>query len=415
MTTDRKSILFVDDEPNVLQGLRRMLRPHRDIWDMKFCGSGEEALETIASQGPPDIVVSDMRMPGMNGVDFLHEVMRLYPETVRFALSGQVDSDMLVRAYSVTHQFLNKPFDASELERHVSRAFALRDHLAGCELNRKLLALGGVPAMPMACQTIRREMLSDNPDIDTIATAVEQDPGLSAKVLQIVNSSFLGLRHHIASIKQACTLLGLGNIQNIVLLAGVLSVEKGKRLPRGAGLDTLWSHSLRVALYGQALARHEKQPKPVQDDAYTAGLLHEVGKVLLALELPEELAQVLEHARKNNLPLLHAEREVLGATHAEISAYLLELWGIPSAVCRAIAFHDAPSSCPEEVYALDAEADFSPLTALHVASVAASACDDADAPATTALLDETYMERIGRKDKAQEWLEVCAAAEPADT
>jgi putative nucleotidyltransferase with HDIG domain len=414
MAKDLKKIIFVDDEPNVLQGLRRTLRPMRASWDMQFFEHAEDALEAMEENGAVDIVVSDMRMPGMSGVDFLSEVMRRYPETVRFALSGQVQGEMLVRAYAVTHQFLNKPFGAGELQQQVSRAFALRDHLANQELNKKLLALGGVPAMPHAYQTIRREMLSDEPDLDRIAEAIESDPGLSAKVLQIINSSFLGLRHHISSIKQACTLLGLGNLQNIVLLSGVLNLGEGKHLPKGFALESLWTHSLRVAHYAQALARQEAETKAEHDDAYTAGLLHDIGKVMLAVELPEEFQKALHHAEEKNMLLLDAEREVFGSTHAEISAYLLELWGLPSTVCRAIAFHDYPSACPEDICDPTAEEGFSPLTALHIANWVAGQASGKQTECLVPEVDMVYLERIGAADKVMGWYDVCAAAEPAD-
>lgn len=404
MPTDQRKIVFVDDEVNVLQGLRRSLHALRSAWDMHFFDKPEDALGFMDESGAPDIVVSDMRMPGMDGVEFLGEVMRRHPQTVRFALSGQVESDMLVRAYSVTHQFLNKPFDAQDLERHVARAFALRDHLGTGELNKKLMSLGGIPSMPMACQTIRRELLSDSPDLDAIAAAVEQDPGLSTKVLQIVNSSFLGLRHHIGSIKQACTLLGMGNIQNIVLLGSVVNIDEKKRLPRGAGLDSVWTDSLRLALYAQAIAREEGQPKPAQDDAYTAGLLHGVGKVLLVTELTDDFTKAFNHAQEKKISLMDAEREIFGSTHAEIGAYLLELWGIPAGVCRAIAFYDKPSACPPEICEQTDAGDFSTLTALHIAHRAAN---DAD-------LDTTYLASVNSLDKADAWIAACKAVEPEE-
>ena len=107
-TPAKTRILFVDDEPLVLQGLQRMLRPMRNEWEMAFVESGRRALEEMATL-PFQVVVSDMRMPGMNGAQFLSHVQELYPRTVRLILSGHADKDLIMKCVGTAHQFLAKP------------------------------------------------------------------------------------------------------------------------------------------------------------------------------------------------------------------------------------------------------------------------------------------------------------------
>src|SRR5579863_1343288 len=119
-----KTLLFVDDEPKLLQGLQRQLRPMREEWDMHFVESGNSALEFMSGR-PVDIIVSDMMMPGMDGSQLLAEVAKKHPQTVRIVLSGQAEREAVLRLVGPAHQFLSKPCEADELRKAVSRAFAL--------------------------------------------------------------------------------------------------------------------------------------------------------------------------------------------------------------------------------------------------------------------------------------------------
>ncbi len=130
-----RRILFVDDEPLVLQGLQRMLRTMRNEWDMAFAEGGEAGLALLA-EAPFDVVVSDMRMPGMNGAQFLREVMRLYPTTVRLVLSGHADKDLVSQCVGVAHQYLNKPCDADTLKSTIQNALFLGNELASNDVKK---------------------------------------------------------------------------------------------------------------------------------------------------------------------------------------------------------------------------------------------------------------------------------------
>ena len=129
------NILFVDDESNILQGLQRMLRPMRHDWQMYFAESGADALALLA-ENPIDVVISDMRMPRMDGAQLLHDIRDRYPQIVRIILSGYSEKEMIVRSVHSAHQYLMKPCDPEILRETISRACALRDLLADENLRR---------------------------------------------------------------------------------------------------------------------------------------------------------------------------------------------------------------------------------------------------------------------------------------
>lgn len=140
-------ILFVDDEPLLLSGLQRLLRPLRKEWNAACAAGGEEALVMLA-QERFDVIVTDMRMPGMDGAELLNEVMRLYPDMLRLVLSGQSDLESVVKSAGVTHQYLSKPCSIEVMRDAVNRAVALHQLLANSALKQLLSRLHSIPSVP---------------------------------------------------------------------------------------------------------------------------------------------------------------------------------------------------------------------------------------------------------------------------
>jgi len=407
-----KRVLFVDDEINVLNGLKRMLRGTARDWNMSFSQSGEAALEVMEKFPDFDVVVTDLNMAGLSGADFLLKVRENYPKTVRFVLSGSTDAQLMLKVSNVAHQVLGKPCEPRQLYSAVSRAFSLRDQLDNDNMRKILNRMEKLPALPGVYEKILQEMVLEDASVGHVGTLIEQDPAMSAKVLQIVNSAYMGVRNPVSNLMQACSLLGLENLKNVVLMAEVFDLSVGKRLPGGFSLEGLWQHCLSVGEGARNIAVRETDNKKVIDRAFTAGLLHEVGQLILATYLTDDFARAIEHARRSHLTLMDAEREVLGVTHAQMGSYLLELWGLPDPVVEAIAYHVFPSACPVEPYSLmesgyaveDSES-FSPLTAVHVANYFAEERDSLGFMRTDA--DTAYLEHLGYTDRMDPWWDCC--------
>jgi HD-like signal output (HDOD) protein/CheY-like chemotaxis protein len=337
---DRCSVLFVDDEPLVLQGLQRMLRSQRPNWTLRFASRGREALELLERESF-DAVVSDLRMPEMDGVELLNIVMKNHPDTMRIILSGEMQQGMLLKAVRCAHQFLAKPCDAESLKAALTRAFALRRMISDRRLKALLSRMESLPSLPALYTEVLAEIQSPNPSFKKVGEIIAHDVGMAAKILQLVNSAFFGLPRRIVIPHEAVCLLGYDTVKALVLSAKIFSQFDPKRIVR-LSLETLWQHCLRASLCGRTIGSVEKLPRKSQDEAFTAGILHDVGKLILAQNFPDTYGDILAKARARRQAEWDVENECFGVSHAEIGAYLMGLWGLGEEVIGAIAHHHLP-------------------------------------------------------------------------
>lgn len=331
-------ILFVDDDARVLDGLRDLLRRQRHAWDMVMALGGVAALHEMESGAPFDVVVSDMRMPDVDGATLLERVRARWPGSVRIMLSGQTELDIALRAVPVAHQFLAKPCDRDSLVGAIERGLRAQALLGDVSVRS---AAAGAHALPSAPGLYTRLVeASADPDVtmDKIARLVEGDIAMSAKVLQLVSSPFFGLGRRITTAREAVVYLGLAPLQALVLSAGTLSAFAPTDVPN-FHVEQLETHSLRVARVAAALL----PDKDAAGEAFTAGMLHDVGKLVRAARQPELFADVLAEAERSGRRIHDVERDRGDVTHAEIGGYLLNLWGLPHAIVSAVAGHHDPA------------------------------------------------------------------------
>jgi HD-like signal output (HDOD) protein len=318
-------ILFVDDEPNILSGLRRQLHSQRAVWQMRFVGSGELALAALR-ESAADVVVTDMRMPEMDGAELLRRVQEEWPAIVRLVLSGQCDHGDLLRSVHHAHQYLAKPCDPVVLRRIIERAnerrARMRDPAAAVAATR----LDHLPSLPLLHHEITVALREDRLPLPEIAGLIEQDVALSAKVMQMVNSAFFGTPRHVSSPSQAAVTLGLETLRSLVLRSGLFSPAPFDDA-RQRQLASIWVRSQQVAQLSRGFAADFGMDQTSQDRAFLAGLMHETGRVV-SLASPD------------GCPDLPA------AEHAALGAWLLTVWGFADEVVTAVAAQ-APSDAPD--------------------------------------------------------------------
>lgn len=397
-------ILFVDDEPKVLEGLRRMLRPMRREWEMHFAASGEEALQEMAQQDF-QVVVSDMRMPGMDGAELLRRVRREHPDVVRIVLSGHSDMESILRAVGPSHQYLTKPCDADTIRETIARAVALESLLRNETLRKLVGHLKSVPSMPALYKDLVEALRAPDASLRDIGQIIATDVGMTAQVLRLVNSSYFGLFSEVTSAERAVGFLGLGTVNSLVLGFKVFEELDPKTLEE-LGLASVWQRSLACAMNARRIAQLESGDSRLPEDAFAGGMVHDVGILVLASNMPQDYAQICTRARRGKIPLHLAEREALGVGHPEVGAYLMSLWGIPNPVIEAIAYHHAPRDCHHE--------SLSPLSAVH----AAGALVSEDTPENAFLgvrADMDYLGKLGLAERLDTWRQECGApAAPAE-
>ena len=398
-----KRILFVDDDHNLLEGLRNRLYKRRKEWDMVFVNSGATAIDELSSH-PVNLIVTDVRMPGMDGADLLTTVKKRWPKTVRVVLSGYAEQEKLLQLVSLAHRYLSKPCDMSMLENMTERCLLLDALLQNEKLQSLVGRIGTLPALPKTYAQLQSALAQENVQATTVADIIARDAAIAAKVLQVVNSAFFRLPRPAASIKQAVNHLGFTTIRNLVMSAEVFSQwEKLAGVP-GLDPDKLQANAQRSAAACMALARNTR----LQDDALLVGLLHDIGYWILLQECPGELAAALRHSQTIGIPSEQAEREVIGASHAEIGAYLLGLWGFPYQIVEAVAFHHSPNRVPQTEFDL-----------LGMLTVSHSLLRDDDAIALPVsseqepIVDEIYFNQINPPFSWQEAMQRVANLETA--
>ena len=381
----RCRILFVDDEQKVLTGLERMLRRMRKEWEMVFVDSAERAMAEL-QKAPFDVIVTDMKMPGMEGNQLLSNVKERYPDIVRLVLSGHAEEQNIAESIDVTHQFLTKPCEADELKETLRRCCWLKSRLGDPDLKRIVTRISKLPTLPQLYTEITEALRRDAP-IKEIAEIISQDISMTAKILQLVNSPFFGTRYNIANPVQAVNFLGLDTIKNLVFSVELFSQFDEKTL-RKFHLGDIWDHSLDVASLAKKIYLAERKDEKGAGHAFLAGMLHDVGKLILVTNFPEEFETAIKKARAEHIPHYMAEAEIIGTTHAEVGSYLLGLWGLPDEIIDPIANHHRPRRSSESA--------FSALTAVHVAN----AMVDGD---ILRMIDSDYLERLGISDCLEQW------------
>ena len=402
MTEVRRRVLFVDDEPRVLQGLQRSLRPHRRAWDMAFAEGGESALALLA-ETPFDVVVTDMRMPGMDGATLLHRVREMHPGAVRIVLSGHTEKEAANRAAPVAHQFMGKPCGAEVIWDVVERACRLRERVAAPRIRALVGDVDSLPSPPDTYRALLAATEDPNVSVGDLARIADRDPAICAKLLHLVNSSFFGLRRRITSSRDALAYLGVTVLRGLALSDSVFRMFPADRRVPGFSLAELQADSYATAGLARAVARDTD----LVDDAFTAGLLHDLGRLLLAERIPGDYAGVLATMREPGGDLAEAERAALGVTHGDVGAALLGLWGLPDPVVEAVALHHDPPSPGETL-------DVTAMLQLAVAiQDAADGCEPG-APVPDDPLLVPFRDRPGVADRLPALWEACLASAPDD-
>jgi putative nucleotidyltransferase with HDIG domain len=394
-----KRILFVDDEPKILEGLQRTLRAQRHEWEVAFASSGDTALTMLAA-APFDVVVSDMRMPGMDGAALLETVRQQYPNILRIILSGYTEMEASLRAVPVAHQFLLKPCDPDTLRDAIERATSLV-----AVLNSKMMAslvgsMQELPSLPRTYMELRKALADPETPIDRVVRIVEKDVAISAKILQLVNSAFFGLTRDISDIKMAVSYLGINILQNLVVSVEAFRMFQPKKAIPGFSIEELHAHSQLTA----RIAAHFSSEKKVPTAVVVGALLHDVGKLVIAERAPDHFARAISGAREDGRPLFAVEEELIGVSHAEVGAYLLSLWGLPYPVVEAVAHHHHPERVSQ--HKLDM------ITVVYLSNLLAHENSGEVSPPALIYkdIDSGVLDAIGMADHLPEWRQMAGAA-----
>jgi HD-like signal output (HDOD) protein len=356
-----------------------MLHADRKRWGIEFAVGGEAALRACEA-ADFDVVVSDMRMPGMDGATLLTQVRDRFPSCARIILSGYSEITLATRAVPVAHRYLSKPCDAIQLQSTIERMCALQDAVHTPEIQQIVGSIGELPSLSSSYTALAKAVQDPDASIENVANVIEQDVAMSAKVLQLVNSAFFGLARAVTNVQSAVGYLGMDTVKNLALVSEAFRVFiPDPRIPKDF-CESMQLHAQRVAAIAAVLPVDKKE----RDVTVVAAFLHDVGRLVLASKMPDKFCSALSLARERKCEAFEAEEQLLGTSHAEIGAYLLGLWNIPHLAVEAIAHHHRPTRIPHS--------GFDTSIAVYVADLLA--CDDSD-DAELAEADRACLEALG--------------------
>ncbi len=387
----KKRILFVDDDALLLRVYEMMLEDEPYAWDIVTANDAATALDLIKNS-EFDIVVSDMRMPGMSGTELMKEVRNRHPRTSRVILSGMQDQKEIAESLQATHQFVPKPFHPRELKLTLEQICGLNVFMLDDRLQSLVGVLDNVPSFPSVYLEVMAALGSEDPSIEHVAEIIARDPALIAKILQVANSAAFGLMNKVSSPFEAVQFLGFSTIRSMTLSIHVFANFSSLK-HRSFSVERLCDHSMHTGVIARSILQAEHAAPAAADDAYTGGMLHDMGKLMLAQNLPEDFDRALQLAEDKNIPLHDAEVEVFGATHAGVGAYLLGLWGLPASIVEAVAFHHTPEKSSVRA--------FGPPAAVHVASaIEHEITGDGEAEI---FINSDYLTAIGKGNQLPVW------------
>jgi HD-like signal output (HDOD) protein len=383
-------LLFVADDPRALEALQSRLWSRRREWDLVFTSDAADALERM-SRAPFDLIVTDLRAPEIEGQTLLRAVQDKYPRAVRLALVDEVDPAGARAALRVAHQVLPRDCDPVLLQETIERTARVSQFVRADRLRALITRPAQLPTLPRVYTQLIQVLDQPSASLDDVAAVLERDVAVSAKLLKVVNSPFFRVFEPVVSVQKAVAYLGTDITVNLVLSLELFG-QAASGSPRQEQLaGAIQKHALLTA---RIISRVVGE-KASQDGAFTAAILHDVGMLVLLTQAPREYQQILDDARGGQQPLHRVEAERLGATHAEVGAYLLGLWGLPFSIIEAVADHHDPAAA--------AHTRFGMTDALHVANALASRWLPVHPDTSDTKVDIMHLATLGRAARMADW------------
>lgn len=203
-----------------------------------------------------------------------------------------------------------------------------------------------IPTLPAVVERISTLLKNPETSAEEIGRVISTDQALASKVLKLVNSAFYGFPGKISTITHAVVILGYATIKNIALTASIFkTLKRNDRSFTGFDLEKFWVHSIACGTAAKTLARSCSYENP--EEAFIAGLIHDLGKIVFCQYLPREFHQIIQLTQKKNILIYDSEKELFGATHQEVGAILAQRWNLPTPLQSAIKYHHIPVKSKE--------------------------------------------------------------------
>ncbi len=379
-------VLFVDDDARMLSGIRRLLTLQTD-WEIFFAENGPEALELL-NRNPLDIVISDMRMKGMDGAVLLDKIRHSYPDIVRIILSGQTSQQKLIEAIDRIHYYIPKPYDLGHLTDSIDTIHQMRNSLKNPEYRHMVANQTALPVVPSVYHKLLEQINSDHPDKQCLSQILRSDIGLLCGLLHIAGAGFSIQAAESAGLSSILARYDIGFLRELVQQGSIFKPMEGNSIFIEY-LNQINRHSVRITSLAVSLARIDGlSPSQLRLlELFTT--LHDVGKLILLDNRPEELRTILAPLTVAGHVGRQAETEQFGISHSELGAYLLSIWGFPRKIVESVYWHHSPQILRDSL----------PVRYLAIAETMLAATSDAD----------SLLKKIGQHvspEKLAQWMQL---------
>lgn len=396
----KKRILFVAKDQALWNEFQDHTATGDGEWMAHSATTGLEAL-ALVHQFNFAVVVADVQLPDMSGLELLDQFMQRQPSAHRLVLSDVSDTANTVKCMGKPHHHLLKPFGVRTLLSALEQAFAHEVWLPSQAVHGLVAQMRHLPSPPSTYFKVVEEIQSPHASLEKIGELIASDPAITAKVLQLANSAVFGLELQVNQPLEAIAYIGLETTKALVLLAHTVSSFDKVKL-HGFSVEELWRHSVSVGQIAQKLALMEKGGLETAEQAFAAGLLHDIGKLVLCANLPGLFAKTLALAREDKCNFWDAEMQLFpNAGHAELGGCILGIWGLPRPIIEAVALHHAPRQL--------AGPGFHPLTAVHVADILDHEMNPDHSVLLPTPIHSGYLAELGLAHRAEHWRRLCGS------
>jgi putative nucleotidyltransferase with HDIG domain len=384
-----KRILIADADTKAHAEFRQTLG---DAWEVVGAATGNAAIEEAKKQ-PFHVIVANYDLPDLNGAELLNHFRASYPKTLRFIAAGAALKEKVMSDVVGGHQFLSIPFDSATLKTSIERSMAT-DYGMSNSLRELVGNIRTFPTIPSLYVEVANALKDPNVSTEKVGAIIGKDMAMTTKLVQVLNSAYFGLPRVITDPTEAVGILGFETVKSLVMTVKLLS-QYDKVKPVYFSIDNIWKHSTNVARTARIIALLETGQNDCASLAYTGGLMHDLGKVILAANFDGQYHGAHNVARKQQMPLWEVEKDIFGATHGEIGAYLLGLWGMSEQVVNVAAMHHHPLRA--------GDTSFTALTAVHAANAleyeGATEADGLPIP----VIDMEYLRQLGLDERVDLW------------
>lgn len=383
------------DEQGGLAGWSREIEGSEFNWAFVRLDSKQSLIDQL-EQNTFDAVILPCSMRAVVDIELMAKLARIQPQAVRVFLGAEFwNAGHKAKAAEIAHRIYPNNVSIKQVGEELEYQVKLVKLLNRSSLQAYVSTVGCLPSPPSMYRQLTEAVNSDVADLTEISEIIEQDPSVVAQIMKQVNSAFFGFNRQISDLREAISLLGVRNLRSMAL-----SSQLNKQFKQGDGwnqfsFEQMGQRSLLVARLAQALSKRAGASKAVQDQAFLAGLLHDLGVMIMAAHDPAQYKKLITYAVKKQKPIYLVEKAACGFFHGEVAAALLALWNLPPQVVEAVMLHHVPH--------LSSATEFSPLTAVHVADAMLPSVDVAGECDLASSLSLRYLDQVGVMDEVPQW------------